>query len=85
MKIKNIYNYDYLKELIKDYLKKNNTDINELVKVIGISKETFNKSINNKREFYLTEIYKLSEVLGLTKEQIEIAFFNNKGSVTNEK
>ena len=85
MKIKNIYNYDYLKELIKDYLKKNNTDINELVKVIEIIKEIFNKSINNKREFYLTEIYKLSEVLGLTKEQIEIAFFNNKGSVTNEK
>lgn len=50
----------------------------EFAEIIEMSYSTFNLSLNNKREFSHSEIYKISEKLNLTNEEIINIFFKQK-------
>lgn len=65
---------DYLRVQINDYLKTNNLKLKDLANTIGISEQTLKKSLNNKRDFYVNEIYKLTKILNI--KDIDKVFFN---------
>ncbi|HCY07134.1 MAG TPA: DUF739 domain-containing protein [Erysipelotrichaceae bacterium] len=49
----------------------------DMADYLNISYFTFNLKINNKRLFTLLEVQKISELLGLTEQEIIIIFFTN--------
>lgn len=49
----------------------------DMANYLNISYFTFNLKINNKRLFTLLEVQKISELLGLTEQEIIIIFFTN--------
>ena len=65
---------DNLRVQINDYLKTNNLKLKDLANTIGISEQTLKKSLNNKRDFYVNEIYKLTKILNI--KDIDKVFFN---------
>ena len=79
-----IYNYDYLKEQIKDYLKYYNIKLKDLAIKIGISERTLKRTLNNERYFYVNEIYHLIDELHIPKDKIELTFFNRINPISSE-
>ena len=69
------FNYKYLNKKINDYLKYYDLDLKDLAISIGLSEKTLKKTLNNERDFYLYEIYKLVDVLKLNDNEITKAFF----------
>ncbi len=49
----------------------------DMADCLNISRFSFNLKINNKRLFTLLEVQKISELLGLTEQEIIIIFFTN--------
>lgn len=50
----------------------------EIAKQLGMTIATFNYKVNNKTEFKASEIKVLSELLGLTSEEVNAIFFADK-------
>lgn len=84
---KMIFNYDYLNKQIKSYLKYYDLELEDLAVKIGMTERTLKRTLNNERQFYLSEMYALIETLKIKKENIEKAFFNiiNKDEVLKDK
>lgn len=84
---KMIFNYDYLNKQIKSYLKDYDLELGDLAVKIGMTERTLKRTLNNERQFYLSEMYALIETLKIKKENIEKAFFNiiNKDEVLKDK
>lgn len=72
----NKYNYDELNKKIDKYLKANNYKISDLSRQIGISDATLLKTLNNKRDFYVNEMFKLINILKIDNKEINKVFFN---------
>lgn len=60
---------------LKYYLEKNNLTQVKLAKMIGMSVPTLNNKLLNKREFSVSEIFKIQKILNLTLEEKESIFF----------
>lgn len=73
------FNYKYLNKKIKEHLKYYDLDLEDLAISIGITGKTLQKTLNNERDFYLTEIFRLSEVLRLNDKERVKAFFTING------
>lgn len=69
---KRVFNYDYLRKLIKE----SSLSVSEIAKKTGISEQTLNKTLNNDRDFYISEIYKIVNILQIDQKQIDRAFFS---------
>lgn len=84
---KMIFNYDYLNKQIKSYLKYYDLELEDLAVKIGMTERTLKRTLNNERQFYLSEMYALIETLKIKKENIEKAFFNiiNKDEVLKDR
>lgn len=84
---KMIFNYDYLNKQIKSYLKDYDLELEDLAIKIGMTEKTLKRTLNNERQFYLSEMYDLIDTLKIKKENIEKAFFNiiNKDEVLKDK
>lgn len=52
--------------------------VEQLIKKIGVTKQTFYKKANNPSKFTLGELYQIIEILELTNEQVTSIFFNKK-------
>ena len=78
------FKYKYLNKKINDYLKYYDLDLNDLAISIGLSEKTLKKTLNNERDFYLYEIYKLVDVLKLNDNEITKAFFTINATNTKE-
>ena len=48
----------------------------DCAKRLNISRASFSNKLNNKTDFWATEIQKLSDMLNLTPEQRTLIFFN---------
>lgn len=46
-----------------------------VAKTIGISKQSFSLKANNKREFTISEVYKIMKLLQLTEQEVVEIFF----------
>lgn len=79
-----IYNYDYLKEQIEDYLKYYDYELKDLAIKIGVSEKTLKRTLNNERCFYLNEVYHLIDELHIQHDKIELAFFNRINPISSE-
>lgn len=73
------FNYKFLNKKIKEHLKYYDLELEDLAISIGITGKTLQKTLNNERDFYLTEIFRLSEVLRLNDKDREKAFFTLNG------
>lgn len=84
---KMIFNYDYLNKQIKSYLKDYDLELEDLAIKIGMTEKTLKRTLNNERQFYLSEMYDLIDTLKIKKENIEKAFFYiiNKDEVLKDK
>lgn len=51
---------------------------NELADRIGMSRQSLSFKTNGKREFKLSEIKKISDVLGLSSEDVDVIFFGKE-------
>lgn len=51
---------------------------NELADRIGISRQSLSQKTNGKRDFKLSEIRKISEVLDLSSDDVNVIFFGNE-------
>lgn len=71
-----IFNYDELNKQIKDYLTYYDLKLDDLAISIGMTKRTLKRTLNNKRQFYLSEMYRLIDTLKINKDDIEKTFFN---------
>ena len=64
---------------LRALLVENNLTNEEIAKKLGISKQSFSMKINNKREFRVSEINKLSALLNLSNPcDIMTIFFANR-------
>lgn len=64
---------------LRALLVENNLTNEEIAKKLGISKQSFSMKINNKREFRVSEINKLSALLNLSNpSDIMTIFFANR-------
>lgn len=71
------FNYTYLNKKIKQHLKYYDLDLEDLAISIGMTKNTLLKTLNNDRDFYVSEIFKISEVLRLNdKERLKYHYHN---------
>ncbi len=61
--------------LLKEYAKDKNITLNELANAIGLTRQGLSKKITNRSEFKVSEVMRLSEILGLTEEQKQSVFF----------
>lgn len=75
-KTRGIFNYDYLNKEIKDWLKYYDLELEDLAISIGMTERTLKRTLNNEREFYLNEMYRLIDTLKIKKEDIQKTFFN---------
>jgi len=72
------FNYKYLNKKIKEHLQYYDLDLNDLAISIGLSEKTLQKTLNNERDFYVSEIFRLSQVLCLSDKERVKAFFTTK-------
>lgn len=80
------FNYDYLKKKIKDYLDYYDLELEDLAISIGMTERTLKKTLNNERDFFVSEIFRFSEILRLTDKERNKAFFTVlKGGAKDEK
>ena len=63
---------------MKAMLVRKGMTVEKTAKLIGISPQSMSYKLNNKREFTGTEIMKISEVLGLTNDEVFRIFFTDK-------
>lgn len=64
---------------LRALLVENNLTNEDIAKKLGISKQSFSMKINNKREFKVSEIYKLSLLLNLSNScDVITIFFANR-------
>ena len=73
---KGMFNYDELNKQIKDYLTYYDLKLDDLAISIGMTKRTLKRTLNNKRQFYLSEMYRLIDTLKINTDDIEKTFFN---------
>lgn len=50
----------------------------QIAQMLGMTIATFNYKVNNKREFKVSEIKRLSEILHLTVDEVNNIFFAEK-------
>lgn len=69
------------RELLLDYINRSGKTLVEIAKYLGISREGLYKKLkpleNGGTEFKASEIYKLIECLGLSKEEKDKIFFKS--------
>lgn len=62
-------------KLLKDIAKSKKITLNDLAAAIGITRQGLNKKITNRSEFRVSEVSKLTELLGLSEQQKQAIFF----------
>lgn len=66
----------FLKNKFLAYLKEHNISIEQIAKLLGISKTTLYRKINGESDFFRSEIQKLTELI--PKEIVLEIFFSEK-------
>lgn len=66
------------KNLLRYIMSEKNTSVDDICKSLGVSESTYYRKINGYSDFYRHEIITISNVLGLSDEQIYNIFFNKK-------
>ncbi len=61
--------------LLKYYLERNKITQSELAKMLGITVQSLNTKINNKRAFSTDEIFRITKLLNISLEEREKIFF----------
>lgn len=61
--------------LLKYYLERNKITQSELAKMLGITVQSLNTKINNKRAFSPDEIFRITKLLNISLEEREKIFF----------
>ena len=74
-KEKIIYNHDFLNKKIKEYIEYYDITLEDLAIRIGMTEKTFKRSLSNDRVFYVDELYKLVDILGIEHKDVQKAFF----------
>lgn len=77
-------------KLLKEIAKAKQVTLQELAEALGLTRQGLSKKIENRSEFRVSEVSKLSEILGLSEQQKQEIFFCNvscrKGNPeTNER
>lgn len=57
-------------QLVADYVTKNNTTFEAVAKKVGISRVNLHQKLTGKREFRLTEAFKLADMLGTSVDSL---------------
>jgi DNA-binding XRE family transcriptional regulator len=70
-------------ELLNSYIKESGLKRDYLGKALGLSRASFIYRMRGKRDFTITEVYKLSIVLHLTESDIMKIFFAKRVSKIN--
>lgn len=65
---------DYLKQKINNYLNDYNLKLKDFSIRVGMSEKTLIKSLNGEREFYLSELTNIINVLSLSSDEKELIF-----------
>lgn len=73
---KSIFNFDLLKKEIEDYIKYYDIELVDLAISIGMSENTLKRTLNNERDLYINEVYRLIDILHIKNEDIEKYFFS---------
>ena len=58
--------------------RKRNMTMEQLIKQLGVTKQTFYKKASNPEKFSLKEVYQMIDILNLTNEEVTSIFFNNE-------
>lgn len=62
-------------KLLKEIAKAKQVTLQELAEALGLSRQGLSKKIENRSEFRVSEVSKLSEILGLSEQQKQEIFF----------
>ena len=68
------YDYDELFFICR----KRNMTMEQLIKKLGVTKQTFYKKASNPSKFSLGEVYQMINILNLSNEEITSIFFNKE-------
>lgn len=64
-------------KLLKEIAKAKQVTLQELAEALGLTRQGLSKKIENRSEFRVSEVSKLSEILGLSEQQKQEIFFCN--------
>lgn len=64
-------------ELLTAKIEEKGLKYNFIAKQLGLSNYGFAKKVNNDTEFKVSEVVKITELLGLTKKERDLIFFGN--------
>lgn len=62
-------------KLLKEIAKAKQVTLQELAEALGLTRQGLSKKIENRSEFRVSEVSKLSEILGLSEQQKQEIFF----------
>ena len=62
-------------KLLKEIAKEKKITLQEIADAVGLTRQGLFKKIENRSEFKLSELEKISKLLGLTNEQKQAIFF----------
>lgn len=62
-------------KLLKEIDKAKQVTLQELAEALGLTRQGLSKKIENRSEFRVSEVSKLSEILGLSEQQKQEIFF----------
>lgn len=62
-------------KLLKEIAKAKQITLQELAEALGLTRQGLSKKIENRSEFRVSEVSKLSELLGLSEKQKQEIFF----------
>lgn len=62
-------------KLLKEIAKAKQVTLQELAEALGLTRQGLSKKIENRSEFRVSEVSKLSEILGLSEQQNQEIFF----------
>lgn len=62
-------------KLLKEIAKAKQVTLQELAEALGLTRQGLSKKIENRSEFRVSEVSKLSEILGLSEQQKQAIFF----------
>ena len=65
--------------LIRDCIRSKGVKLGHVARVLGISNGTLRNKLEHETEFKLSEVEKLSKMLGMTAEQRDRSFFGPVG------
>lgn len=69
---------NFMKNRLKENLEQQGITLQGLSEILGITYQTLSKKMNGHVDFTKTEIQLMKDILGLTAEQIDYIFFQEK-------